>query len=73
VRANPSLAREIVAEGRWIGLRCDRHRNLMRLSRNQVALDIARAEAGIGDATGLAPTLYRADSPEQTLRASPGL
>ncbi len=59
VRANPSLAREIVAEGHWIGLHCDRHRNLMRLSPKQVALDIARAEAAIGDATGLAPGLYR--------------
>lgn len=59
VRANPSLAREIVAEGHWIGLHCDRHRNLMRLSPKQVALDIARAEAAIGDATGQAPVLYR--------------
>lgn len=59
VRANPALAREIVAEGHWIGLHCDRHRNLMRLSPKQVALDIARAEATIGDATGLAPVLYR--------------
>jgi peptidoglycan-N-acetylglucosamine deacetylase len=59
VRANPSLAREIVAEGHWIGLHCDRHRNLMRLSPKQVASDIARAEAAIGDATGLTPALYR--------------
>jgi peptidoglycan/xylan/chitin deacetylase (PgdA/CDA1 family) len=59
VRANPSLAREIVAEGHCVGLHCDRHRNLMRLSPRQVALDIARAEAAIGDAIGMAPVLYR--------------
>jgi peptidoglycan-N-acetylglucosamine deacetylase len=59
VRANPSLAREIVAEGHHIGLHCDRHRNLMRLSPKQVAQDIARAEAAIGDAIGQAPALYR--------------
>lgn len=59
VRANPAVAREIVAEGHWIGLHCDRHRNLMRLTPWQVRSDIERAQAAIGEATGLAPTLYR--------------
>ncbi len=59
VRRSPSLAREIVAEGHWIGLHCDRHRNLMRLSPRQTRSDIARAEAAIGEAIGVAPTLYR--------------
>lgn len=59
VRKNPSLAREIVAEGHWIGLHCARHRNLLRLSPRQTRADIASAEATIGEATGIAPTLYR--------------
>lgn len=59
VRANPAIAREIVAEGHWIGLHCDRHRNLMRLTPVQVRRDIERAEATIGEATGVAPTIYR--------------
>lgn len=59
VRANPALAREIVAEGHWIGLHCDRHRNLLRLPAGAVRRDIAMAEAAIGEATGQAPLLYR--------------
>jgi len=50
VRRNPSLAREIVAGGHGIGVHCERHRNRR---------DIDSAEAVIGDATGLAPALYR--------------
>jgi len=59
VQRNPSLAREIVAAGHGIGLHCQRHRNLLRLTPAQVRSDIARAEANIGEATGLAPELYR--------------
>lgn len=59
VRANPTLAREILAEGHWIGLHCDRHRNLLRLPPGAVRHDIARAEAAIGEATGQMPLLYR--------------
>lgn len=59
VRANPALAREILAAGHRIGLHCDRHRNLLRLSPAQVREDIARAEAAIGEATGAAVHLYR--------------
>ncbi len=59
VRANPALAREIVAQGHWIGLHCDRHRNLLRLAPVQVRRDIARARETIGEATGVAPLLYR--------------
>jgi peptidoglycan/xylan/chitin deacetylase (PgdA/CDA1 family) len=59
VRINPTVAREIVAEGHWIGVHCDRHRNLMRLAPWQVRTDIARAEAAIAETTGIAPTLYR--------------
>ncbi|HEX3911457.1 MAG TPA: polysaccharide deacetylase family protein [Solirubrobacteraceae bacterium] len=59
VQRNPSLAREILAQGHGVGLHCQRHRNLLRLAPAQVRVDIDRAEAAIGEATGLAPTLYR--------------
>lgn len=59
VRAHPSLAREIVAAGHWVGLHCDRHRNLIRLTPPQVRRDIAMAEASIAAATGCSPALYR--------------
>jgi peptidoglycan-N-acetylglucosamine deacetylase len=59
VRRNPALAREILDAGHWIGLHCDRHRNLLRLTPRQVREDIARAQASIEDSTGHSPTLYR--------------
>jgi peptidoglycan-N-acetylglucosamine deacetylase len=59
LRRNPSLGREIVAAGHEIGLHCDRHRNLLRLTPWQVRADIARANASIEDATGRSPSLYR--------------
>jgi peptidoglycan/xylan/chitin deacetylase (PgdA/CDA1 family) len=59
IRRNPSLPREIIDAGHRIALHCDRHRNLLRLGPVQVREDIARAESAIGDATGLAPGLYR--------------
>lgn len=59
VRRNPSLAREIVAAGHGVGLHCDRHRNLLRLTPRQTRTDIDRAQATIEDATGAAVGLYR--------------
>jgi peptidoglycan-N-acetylglucosamine deacetylase len=59
VRRNPALAREILSAGHWIGLHCDRHRNLLRLAPWQVREDIARALESVEDATGCSPTLYR--------------
>jgi peptidoglycan/xylan/chitin deacetylase (PgdA/CDA1 family) len=59
VRRNPSLAREIVAAGHGVGLHCDRHRNLLRLTPRQTRTDIDRAQATIEDATGVAVGLYR--------------
>jgi peptidoglycan/xylan/chitin deacetylase (PgdA/CDA1 family) len=59
IRRNPALAGEIVAAGHGIGLHCDRHRNLLRLTPRQVRTDIARAQASIEDATGCSPCLYR--------------
>jgi peptidoglycan/xylan/chitin deacetylase (PgdA/CDA1 family) len=59
VMRNPTVAREIVAEGHEIGLHCHRHRNLLRLTPWQVREDLARAEASIEDATGVSAALYR--------------
>lgn len=59
VRANPALAAEIVSAGHAVGLHCDRHRNLLRLTPSQVRLDIARAQATIASATGAPIELYR--------------
>jgi peptidoglycan-N-acetylglucosamine deacetylase len=59
VRRNPSLAREIVAAGHWIGLHCDRHRSLLRLTPSQVRADIARAQDAIERATDRAVGIYR--------------
>lgn len=59
VRRNPSLAREIVAAGHGIGVHCERHRNLLRLTPAQTRRDIESAEAVIAETTGVAPALYR--------------
>jgi peptidoglycan/xylan/chitin deacetylase (PgdA/CDA1 family) len=59
VRRNPSLAREIVAAGHGIGVHCERHRNLLRLTPAQTRADIEGAEAVIAETTGVAPVLYR--------------
>ncbi|HST31914.1 MAG TPA: polysaccharide deacetylase family protein [Solirubrobacteraceae bacterium] len=59
VRRNPSLGREIVAAGHGIGVHCERHRNLLRLTPAQTRRDIESAEAVIAETTGVAPALYR--------------
>jgi peptidoglycan/xylan/chitin deacetylase (PgdA/CDA1 family) len=59
VRRNPGLAAEIVAAGHEIGLHCDCHRNLLRLSPRQVSIDVARAQDTIESAGGCAIGLYR--------------
>lgn len=59
VRRNPALPGEIVAAGHGIGLHCDRHRSLLRLTPRQTQTDIARAQATIEDATGRTIDLYR--------------
>ncbi len=59
VKRNPSLAGEVVAAGHGIGLHCNRHRNLLRLTPGQVRDDIARAQELIERATGREVTLYR--------------
>jgi peptidoglycan/xylan/chitin deacetylase (PgdA/CDA1 family) len=59
LRRNPGLGAEIVAAGHAIGLHCDRHRNLLRLTPWQVRADLDRAQATIEDLTGRTPELYR--------------
>jgi peptidoglycan-N-acetylglucosamine deacetylase len=59
VRRNPAIVGEIVAAGHDIGLHCDRHRNLLRLTPRQVQTDLARAKATIEQETGRAIGLYR--------------
>ena len=59
LRRNPALGAEIVAAGHAVGLHCDRHRNLLRLTPRQVGEDIERAQATIEDLTGRTPALYR--------------
>jgi peptidoglycan-N-acetylglucosamine deacetylase len=59
VRRNPALVGELLAAGHDLGLHCDRHRNLLRMSPRQVREDIARAEDTITAAAGRTVTLYR--------------
>jgi peptidoglycan/xylan/chitin deacetylase (PgdA/CDA1 family) len=59
VRRNPTLAAEIVAAGHEIGLHCDRHRNLLRLTPRQTREDIRRAQASLEQAGGHPVRLYR--------------
>ena len=58
VRRAPALVGELLAAGHELGLHCDRHRNLLRLSPRQVREDIARAR-GLDRVRGGGPiTLY---------------
>lgn len=59
VRRAPALAREIQAAGHTVGLHCDRHRNLLRLTSRQTRADIDRAQATIEDVLGVGVELYR--------------
>lgn len=59
VRANPGLLGEIAAAGHTVGIHCDRHRNLLRLTPAQVREDLRVAATRIEDATGAPLRLYR--------------
>jgi peptidoglycan/xylan/chitin deacetylase (PgdA/CDA1 family) len=59
VQRDPALAREVAAAGHAIGLHCDRHRNLLRVTPRGVHADLARAQARIEEATGTEISLYR--------------
>jgi len=58
VRQWPATAARIAAEGHVVGVHCDRHRSLLRLSPRQVTADLDRAVAALEDA-GLRPECYR--------------
>ncbi len=57
--ATPRSPRRSSPAGHGVGLHCDRHRNLLRLTPWQAREDILRAQATIEEATGRSPTLYR--------------
>jgi peptidoglycan-N-acetylglucosamine deacetylase len=59
VERSPELAAEVVAAGHEIGIHCQRHHNLMRLTPRQVREDLDRAADVIGNATGRDLRLYR--------------
>jgi len=59
VRRNPALVGEILAGGHQVGLHCDRHRNLLRLTPRQARADIERARETIESTAGRAIGLYR--------------
>jgi peptidoglycan/xylan/chitin deacetylase (PgdA/CDA1 family) len=58
-RRSPQVVREILDAGHGIGLHCDRHRNLLRLTPRQTRADIDRAQVTIEDLTGAPIGLYR--------------
>lgn len=58
VRRWPGTAARIAAEGHVVGVHCDRHRSLLRLSPRQVTDDLDRAVETLGDA-GLEVECYR--------------
>lgn len=60
VRAEPDLAREVAAQGHRIALHCDRHRNALRLTGRALREDMERAQATIGEVTGVTCELQRA-------------
>jgi peptidoglycan/xylan/chitin deacetylase (PgdA/CDA1 family) len=54
-----ALAGEIVAAGHQVGLHCQRHRNLLRLTPRQTREDMLRAHALIEETTGARVGIYR--------------
>jgi peptidoglycan/xylan/chitin deacetylase (PgdA/CDA1 family) len=59
VRANRSIAADIVAAGHEIAVKGDRNRNLLRVSPWTLRDDLRRAEDAILTAAGVLPRLYR--------------
>lgn len=59
VQRNPTLVGELVAAGHTVGVHCQRHRNLLRLTPRQVRDDLRAAAASIEDRSGLPVSLYR--------------
>jgi peptidoglycan/xylan/chitin deacetylase (PgdA/CDA1 family) len=59
VRRSPALVGELLAAGHDVGIHCQRHRNLLRLSPRQVHEDLGAAAASIEDLSGQRLALYR--------------
>jgi peptidoglycan/xylan/chitin deacetylase (PgdA/CDA1 family) len=59
VERHPALAAEIAAAGHAVALHGHRHRLLLRVGPRALADDLDRGAAAIGEATGVAPALYR--------------
>ena len=55
----PDVAAEVAAAGHEIGVHCQRHRNLMRLTPREVRDDLDRATEVIARATGREVRVYR--------------
>jgi peptidoglycan/xylan/chitin deacetylase (PgdA/CDA1 family) len=59
VERRPALAAEIVAAGHVVALHAHRHRCQLRLTRRQLAEDLARGAEAVASATGAEPDLHR--------------
>jgi peptidoglycan/xylan/chitin deacetylase (PgdA/CDA1 family) len=59
VERRPALAAEIAAAGHVVALHAHRHRCQLRLTRGQLAEDLARGAEAIASATGALPDLHR--------------
>lgn len=52
VRANPELVRQIVAEGHSLGNHTENHRQLTKLTAEQVRFELSAAQTAVNDALG---------------------
>ena len=59
VERSPEVAKDVAAAGHEIGVHCQRHRNLMRLTPRQVRDDLDRAADVIAATTAREPRVYR--------------
>lgn len=59
VERSPEIAKEVAEAGHEIGVHCQRHRNLMRLTPGQVREDLDRAADVIAKTTAREPRVYR--------------
>lgn len=59
VERTPATASQIAGAGHELGNHTQRHRNLLRLGRQGVLDEVARAQSAIEDATGISPRCFR--------------
>ncbi|AZK47931.1 polysaccharide deacetylase family protein [Paenibacillus lentus] len=59
VQNNPSLVRDQVAAGMWVGNHSYTHPNLTSMSSSQISAEITRTQQTIQSITGTAPKLFR--------------